>query len=175
MQIAQRNGRQLKCPKCGHNLLLVFSKDVEVDVCSQCKGIWVDSVEEKQFLNIKPEVFTVDELRQLGKLYHPLATTEPVKYFPCPICQELMNRKIWGSHSGIVVDKCMSHGTWFDEDEIEKVQEFIALGGIEFEKLNIAETGLSNLESKLNHEVTRLDLRVDSTYRRARLWSLMGL
>jgi hypothetical protein len=33
---------------------------------------------------------------------------------------------------------------------------------------------LQELEGKLHREVARLDRRVDSAYRRARLWSLMG-
>lgn len=173
--VAQRSGRILECPKCHHPLKVALQEDVEVDTCERCKGVWVDVFEEKAILQMRPEVFTVDELRRLRKSYKPLGRLEKPRYVPCPICKQLMNRRNWGSHSGVCVDKCGDHGSWFDAGELEKVREFIVLGGVEFEKLRVAEQGLSGLESKLTNELCRLDQRVDSAYRRARFWSMLGL
>lgn len=171
---AERQGRFLSCPKCSKNLRVVIKEMVEVDTCSDCNGVWIDLIEEKTVLQMKPEVFTVDELRRIYKVYEPLGRIEKTRYVPCPVCKELMQRKIWGSHSGIVVDKCRDHGTWYDNGELEKIQEYIAAGGIEFEKLKIAETGVRDLEHKMNQEVNRLDKKIDSAYRRARFWSMLG-
>ena len=52
---------------------------------------------------MKPEVFSVDELHKLRKYYQSYGKFETVKYVPCPICDKLMQRKNWGSHSGVVV------------------------------------------------------------------------
>jgi Zn-finger nucleic acid-binding protein len=131
-------------------------------------------MDEKVLFQIKPEVFTVDELRRLRRLYKPMGKLEEVRLRACPACKELMYRKNWGGHSGVVVDRCEQHGTWYDEGEAEKIREYVRLGGVEFEKLYLTEQGLSDLQSKLNNEVTRLDIRIDSAYRRARLWSLLS-
>lgn len=171
---AERVGGVLSCPKCNVSLNVVLKEDVEVDCCQKCQGIWVDLIEEKNFFKLKPEVFTVDELRRLRSLYEPLGRIEEVRYFPCPVCKELMYRKNWGSHSGVIVDKCYKHGTFYDREEVEKIKEYIRLGGIEWEKLQIAEVGLKDLSLKLDRQIHRLDMKVDSTYRKARLWSLVG-
>ena len=162
------------CPKCATALTQVLHDEARVDSCLSCQGIWVDDINERTLLKFKPEVFTVDELHRLRELYRPLGKIEEVRYVPCPVCRQLMQRVNWGSHSGIVVDRCKDHGTWYDAGEVEKIREFVSLGGIEFEKLRLTERGLAELETKLDHEVTKLDRRIDSAYRRARLWSMLG-
>ena len=69
------------------------------------------------------------------------------------------------------MDKCYEHGTWYDVGELEKIMEFIKLGGVEYEKLKLTESGLSDLTRKLEDEATRLDIRINKAYRRARLYS----
>ena len=59
---------------------------------------------------------------------NPLA--EPVRYRPCPSCQQLMNRKNFGGASGIIVDVCVRHGTFFDAGELPRVLEFVRRGGL---------------------------------------------
>lgn len=86
-----------------------------------------------------------------------------------------MHRINWGTHSGVVVDRCEDHGTWFDEGELDKVREFVLLGGVEYEKYRKSERGLNDLLSKVSRETTRLNLRIDSAYRRARFWSMLRL
>lgn len=46
---------RLKCPKCGVDLAVTYytkKKDVEVDLCPQCGGIWLDTDELKDILKI---------------------------------------------------------------------------------------------------------------------------
>jgi Zn-finger nucleic acid-binding protein len=171
----KREKRFLDCPNCKASLKVVLEDGVEVDACESCKGVWVDTVEEKAVLEMKPDVFTVEELRKIRKIYEPFSKTDPVRYRPCPVCHELMNRKNWGAHSGVVVDKCDQHGAWYDEDELEKIREFVAAGGVELEKLKIATNGIDNLQGKLERVALRLDKKIDGAYRRARLWSWLGL
>ena len=164
----------LHCPSCHKTLTLMLDEGAPIHGCGQCKGVWVELVDEKTLLRIKPAVFSVDELRRLRKLYQPIMKDDPVRLRACPECGELMYRRNWGGHSGVVVDRCERHGTWYDEGEIEKVREYIQLGGIEFEKLRLAEKGLSGLETKLDQKAAELDLRTIHAYRRARLWSFIG-
>jgi len=59
---------------------------------------------------------------------NPLA--DRVRYRPCPCCAQLMNRKNFGGTSGIVVDVCAVHGTFFDAGELPRVLEFVRRGGL---------------------------------------------
>lgn len=52
-----------------------------------------------------------------------------------------MNRINFARCSGVIVDVCKGHGTWFDRDELREILEFIRNGGFELarqkEKLEI--------------------------------------
>jgi Zn-finger nucleic acid-binding protein len=41
-----------------------------------------------------------------------------------------MNRKNFGGESGVVVDVCSKHGTWFEEGELPQVLAFVESGGL---------------------------------------------
>ncbi len=169
-----RDGKTLKCPRCQTPLQTILAEHIEVDTCPGCLGIWVDWIEEKDLIGMKPEVFSIDELKRLRQQYEPLGRIEEVRYLPCPVCKELMHRKNWGSHSGVIVDKCSEHGSWYDEGELQKIREFVALGGVEFEKLKYVDKGLGRLESRLTQEVSRVDRKITSACRWARFWSMIG-
>jgi Zn-finger nucleic acid-binding protein len=42
-----------------------------------------------------------------------------------------MNRINFARCSGVVVDVCKGHGTWFDRDELSRIVEFIRGGGLD--------------------------------------------
>jgi Zn-finger nucleic acid-binding protein len=42
-----------------------------------------------------------------------------------------MNRMNFARCSGVIVDICKQHGTWFDRDELSRIVEFISGGGLE--------------------------------------------
>jgi hypothetical protein len=42
-----------------------------------------------------------------------------------------MARMNFGHHSGILVDTCREHGTWFDQGELDATLEFVRAGGLE--------------------------------------------
>ena len=56
--------------------------------------------------------------------------SQRVRYIRCPSCGELMNRKNFGGTSGVVVDVCHLHGTWFDAGELPVVMAFVESGGL---------------------------------------------
>ena len=57
--------------------------------------------------------------------------TDKVRYVPCPECKQLMNRINFARCSGVVVDICKGHGTWFDREELSRIVEFIRGGGLD--------------------------------------------
>jgi Zn-finger nucleic acid-binding protein len=60
----------------------------------------------------------------------PRAALERVHYRPCAVCGQMMNRKNFGGASGVIVDVCAKHGTWFDAEELPQVLEFVQSGGL---------------------------------------------
>ena len=45
-----------------------------------------------------------------------------------------MNRINFARCSGVIVDVCKGHGTWFDHDELREILEFIRGGGLELSR-----------------------------------------
>jgi len=43
----------MKCPKCGMNLVEIDYKSIRVDRCSACEGVWLDSGELAQIINLE--------------------------------------------------------------------------------------------------------------------------
>jgi predicted Zn-ribbon and HTH transcriptional regulator len=35
----------MRCPKCGMELIEIAYKEIKIDKCSECKGIWLDAGE----------------------------------------------------------------------------------------------------------------------------------
>jgi len=53
------------CPKCGSQLLTTDYKDIAIDECTHCKGVWLDPSELEQILRL--ERTTLDRLLRLFK------------------------------------------------------------------------------------------------------------
>jgi hypothetical protein len=45
---------QFHCPKCGASLVAMHDKGLEIDKCSRCQGIWLDSGELERMLPEEP-------------------------------------------------------------------------------------------------------------------------
>jgi Zn-finger nucleic acid-binding protein len=112
------------CPRCTRAL-----DDASADlVCAACGGVFVTHAE----LAVR-----IDSARpQPPPAVHPRhASSRPpeptVRYARCPSCTGIMTRMNFGRSSGIVVDVCREHGTWFDRDELESALRFVRDGGLE--------------------------------------------
>ena len=147
----------MQCPKCNVDMKIIKHDNVETDECPSCGGIWVDRVEEKEVLEMEPMVFTADDVNCFRKMYKSVGKQEEIRYFKCPRCQQMMWRKNYMSHSGIIVDKCNEHGTFFDKGELEKAMEFIKFGGVEYEKFKKHQGAVSNSHTKLLHKINHVE------------------
>ena len=97
--------------------------------CSACEGIWV-GVDALQQICAERE----KQAAVLGMPAPPDGTVEiekHIRYIPCPVCHNLMNRVNFAHCSHVIVDLCKAHGTWFDKDELRRTVEFIRAGGLE--------------------------------------------
>jgi len=43
----------MRCPKCGMELVTINYKGIEVDKCSECEGVWLDSGELEAVLKLE--------------------------------------------------------------------------------------------------------------------------
>jgi Zn-finger nucleic acid-binding protein len=98
--------------------------------CETCGGLWLEVAEFEKICASREEQAAV--LGGASPVPHHEANSEnTVRYIPCPQCRELMNRVNFAHCSGVIVDICKGHGTWFDCDELSRIIQFIRDGGLE--------------------------------------------
>jgi Zn-finger nucleic acid-binding protein len=102
---------------------------VTLTECAKCEGLWTDAATLQQICNDQEKQSAI-----LG-VATPLPVTaaqalEKVVYLACPVCAKLMNRVNFAKCSGVIVDVCRTHGTWFDKEELRRLVEFIRGGGV---------------------------------------------
>lgn len=122
--------REKMCPHCDIALQKVTLGSVEVQECRKCEGLWVDVATFESICRDREQQAAV--LGGASPFPSPLELTlAPVRYLRCPDCRTLMNRVNFAKRSGVIVDTCRGHGTWFDRDELRHIVEFIRSGGVE--------------------------------------------
>jgi len=121
----------LKCPRCGVDMASIAIASEKMRECDRCGGLWLEVAAFESICGNREEQSAV-----LGGATpvpaHPLTNNETsVRYVPCPQCRQLMNRINFAHCSGVIVDVCKGHGTWFDRDELSQIIQFIHAGGLE--------------------------------------------
>ncbi len=119
------------CPRC--NKPLRGTQELGVFECTECGGLFVDHTAFAALAAQKEA-----EARPYPGLPHPgpLSTADAeVHYVKCPVCTTVMNRINFGHRSGVIVDVCGHHGTWFDAGELTRVLEWIASGALADERV----------------------------------------
>jgi Zn-finger nucleic acid-binding protein len=127
---AQAQASALQCPRGCGALRQLSLGGVALNECEHCSGVWLAQPEFQRlcaeeerravFLGAESQVRTT-----------PGTGVPTVRYVPCPLCAKLMNRINFGKRSGVVLDCCAKHGTWFDADELRRVVEFVRDGGLD--------------------------------------------
>jgi len=118
-----------RCPRCQVVMNSVTVGTTSLLECSRCEGIWVDVETLNQI--------AADREKQAFVASAPAGEEEDlqveanIRYVPCPVCHQLMNRQQFAHCSHVIVDVCKPHGTWFDKDELRRAVQFIRAGGLE--------------------------------------------
>jgi len=99
--------------------------------CARCEGIWADAAALEQICADREEQAAVLGMATTMSSPGPVGLETNIRYMPCPVCRQLMNRVNFAHCSAVIVDVCAKHGTWFDKDELRRIVEFIRAGGLE--------------------------------------------
>jgi Zn-finger nucleic acid-binding protein len=101
-----------------------------VSECEKCLGLWLNVAAFEKICADREQQAAVLGTASLAP-GGAVRETSKVNYVPCPQCSQLMNRINFARCSGVIVDICKGHGTWFDRDELSRIVEFIRGGGLE--------------------------------------------
>ena len=124
------NDDRLYCPACSEKTGLKPTqwKDVSLDVCPACHGIWFD-VSEMLLVAQRDELSAIDQAFEGS--FTPPAIDEAMQGAErrCPLDESKLIRHVWGEKTAVVMDWCdICGGTWLDPGELEgyvqALQEF---------------------------------------------------
>jgi Zn-finger nucleic acid-binding protein len=126
------------CPRCRGPLDVAPGDDSRLHECPRCGGMFVPREALAEIL-CGAEVGGALREGAPRRPSHPGGGSAElvgkalgdVRYVPCPLCHATMNRVNFGKVSGVIVDVCKRHGTWFDAGELTRVVAFAASGGLE--------------------------------------------
>jgi Zn-finger nucleic acid-binding protein len=106
----------MDCPTCRNAMITLELTDVEVDYCTNCGGIWLDSGELELLLDDP-----VRARRLLDSFQRSASATERPR--KCPICDKSMEKVVVGrSDPPLLIDRCpRSDGLWFDKGELQDI------------------------------------------------------
>jgi Zn-finger nucleic acid-binding protein len=120
-----------KCPHCKTVLAVMALGEAILEECRGCGGVWVDAESFRRLCEDKAEQAAYAGMGSPLVAPAHAPRTGPVSYVPCPDCQKLMQRINFARCSGVIVDVCKGHGTWFDRDELGQIIEFVRKGGLD--------------------------------------------
>jgi Zn-finger nucleic acid-binding protein len=100
------------CPKCDAGLFIVHMRDIEVDVCPRCRGVWLDAGELEQLAGATGDDPLLRFQTQVGGVP---ATRKHL----CPRCDAALLEIATGK---LTLERCpRGHGLWFDENELAQL------------------------------------------------------
>src|SRR4030043_2173207 len=107
------------CPACKSEMIVLEYKQIELDYCSGCRGVWFDNAELEPLLHSinldKNDVVQAD-------LLNSARIELPNKSRRCPMCNRPMKLVDVGEQERIIIDICQrGDGLWFDGGELAQL------------------------------------------------------
>jgi uncharacterized protein len=107
------------CPVCKDAMIVVEYRNIELDYCHSCKGVWFDSGELELLLKSQG----LEEPRAFfDGILNSREAVSSEKKRKCPICGRKMKKTAIGGQPEILIDICRDkHGLWFDGGEVAQL------------------------------------------------------
>jgi Zn-finger nucleic acid-binding protein len=124
----------LNCPRCKSMLHQRALDGIDMSECGACAGVWLPVstftalIEQKQKRDTA--IRGLSSRRNRRNAFE-MTESEEVKYVPCPKCRTLMNRGNFARVSGVVIDTCRDCGVWLDNQELNRIVQFVEAGGMD--------------------------------------------
>ncbi len=112
------------CPTCNSDMIVVEHNRIELDYCTNCRGVWFDSGELELLLesmNLEgADLF-------LGNILDSVEAKSSEKKRRCPTCGRKMNKTMIGQDREVLIDICpQGDGVWFDGGEVGELIRQVA-------------------------------------------------
>jgi Zn-finger nucleic acid-binding protein len=106
----------MDCPVCKNAMITLELAKVEIDYCTDCKGVWLDAGELEMLL---------EDNGKANKLISSFVkdTSSGEKARQCPICDKKMEKiDVGHDKPTLLIDRCTKgDGLWFDSGELNDI------------------------------------------------------
>lgn len=131
---ADQGESESTCPACGRGHRLrsrsFEAEGLAVLECGACAGLWLSNA-ALDVLVERAKARSVEGGTAPRPSGLPASPGRGPLYRPCVVCGKMMNRQNYGRRSGVIVDRCAQHGSWFDDQELAHVLKWVRSGGLE--------------------------------------------
>ncbi len=119
----------MDCPNGCGAMQSTNYRNVLIDVCPECIGVWLGPEELGVIANQPTPNWPIPAieavLAKVGKSGVPVA--ERARRFRCPECEQLLEPTNYEGTSGIIIDTCSAdHGYWLEGGEMGQLQIYSA-------------------------------------------------
>jgi Zn-finger nucleic acid-binding protein len=139
------DGHEFPCPVCTKLMPPRQIGGIALNECEGCHGLWTpgdgfDALVARA-IDARQNASAAELQRLKPRVTGSNPAAQRVQYRKCPECDGFMQRTNYRKKSGIIIDRCVSHGTWLDADELEQIAGFILSGakGAEVPRENAAD------------------------------------
>lgn len=156
------------CPDCRIPMEALLFRDVYLDDCPQCGGIWFDEGELKKFVKGHDELI-LHSLEDAAKPCPDVVLKERDQKL-CPSCSERLTPYRYMYSSDVLLDECDScYGVWVQDGELEKIADYLDQieASMTPEKRDILVAASADLHASLRSRKNRAKSLVS-------YWSLIG-
>ncbi|WP_367874629.1 zf-TFIIB domain-containing protein [Luteolibacter sp. Populi] len=122
----------LPCPECTTPLAVVeFETEpkIRIERCATCFGAFFNPGELEALLDAQTNPLVWIDPVQLQQIAKDFGYTHEVVYRKCPMCAERMSHLNFGGQSGVILDRCGTHGVWLEGSELRRLTEWWRAGG----------------------------------------------
>jgi Zn-finger nucleic acid-binding protein len=122
----------LPCPHCVTPLdVIEFDSEpkVRIERCTTCFGTFFNPGELEVLLDAQTNPLVWLDPVQLNQIASDFSQDPLVAYRKCPICAERMSHLNFAGRSGVIVDRCGTHGVWLEGSELRRLTEWWRAGG----------------------------------------------
>jgi Zn-finger nucleic acid-binding protein len=118
------------CPRCRSALRARAVGHASMVECTSCGGLWIAQEDLERICEQADEQELATRALEGSQPAHPVDPSRGPAYLMCPTCRDLMVRRNFGGSSGVLIDVCRGHGVWLDHRELERILEFVRMGGL---------------------------------------------
>lgn len=116
----------MNCPVCDIEMKNISIKNVSLDYCDMCQGIWCDKDElEKIAMSGKDFLKTSPIAKSLEKNINNIRSQKNSS-LKCPCCDASLEKFNYSYESDIILEICkICNGIWVDDGEFGDIIEYI--------------------------------------------------